>query len=98
MTRLFHVSVCLVALLSTGGALAQAAAAQTDENASEATSTAVAHVYVGSGSQTLAFSAAANGKLEIAQQMANHESSRTTGLYDRRDDQVSLDEIERIVI
>jgi hypothetical protein len=30
--------------------------------------------------------------------MANHESSRTTGLYDRRDDQVSLDEIERIVI
>jgi site-specific recombinase XerD len=38
------------------------------------------------------------GKLEIAQQMANHESSRTTGLYDRREDQVSLDEIERIVI
>jgi integrase len=38
------------------------------------------------------------GKLEIAQQMANHESSRTTGLYDRRDDEVSLDEIERIVI
>jgi integrase len=38
------------------------------------------------------------GKLEIAQQMANHESSRTTGLYDRRDDNVSLDEIERIVI
>jgi site-specific recombinase XerD len=38
------------------------------------------------------------GKLEIAQQMANHESSRTTGLYDRRNDQVSLDEVERIVI
>ena len=38
------------------------------------------------------------GKLEIAQQMANHESSRTTGLYDRRDDQINLDEIERIVI
>lgn len=38
------------------------------------------------------------GKLEIAQHMANHESARTTGLYDRRDDQVSLDEIERIVI
>ena len=36
------------------------------------------------------------GKLEVAQQMANHESARTT--YDRRDDQVSLDEIERIVI
>ena len=27
------------------------------------------------------------GKLEIAQQMANHESARTTGLYDRRTDQ-----------
>jgi site-specific recombinase XerD len=39
-----------------------------------------------------------NGKLEVAQQMANHESARTTGLYDRRNDQVSLDEVERIVI
>ncbi|SEK55530.1 tyrosine-type recombinase/integrase [Nitrosovibrio tenuis] len=38
------------------------------------------------------------GKLEIAQQMAAHESVRTTGLYDRRNDQVSLDEVERVVI
>jgi integrase len=38
------------------------------------------------------------GKLEIAQAMANHESARTTGLYDRRGDQVSLDEVERILI
>ena len=38
------------------------------------------------------------GKLEIAQAMAAHESARTTGLYDRRDDLVSLDEVERIVI
>ena len=38
------------------------------------------------------------GKLEVAQQMANHESARTTGLYDRRNDQVSLDEVVRIVI
>ena len=38
------------------------------------------------------------GKLEIAQAMANHESARTTGLYDRREDQVSLDEIARILI
>jgi hypothetical protein len=38
------------------------------------------------------------GKLEIARQMANHESARTTGLNDRRDDQVSLDEVERILI
>jgi integrase/recombinase XerD len=38
------------------------------------------------------------GKLEIAQQMANHESARTTGLYDRRADEISLDEVERIGI
>ena len=38
------------------------------------------------------------GKLEIAKQMAAHESARTTGLYDRRDDEVSLDEVERIGI
>ena len=38
------------------------------------------------------------GRIEIAQQIAGHESARTTGLYDRRDDEVSLDEIERILI
>lgn len=38
------------------------------------------------------------GRLELAQQMAAHESSRTTGLYDRRSDDISLDEIERIGI
>ena len=38
------------------------------------------------------------GKLEVAQAMANHESTRTTGLYDRRGDDVSLDEVERIGI
>jgi len=38
------------------------------------------------------------GRLEIAQQMAAHESARTTGLYDRRDDETSLDEVERIGI
>ena len=38
------------------------------------------------------------GRLEVAQQMANHESSRTTGLYDRRSDEVSLDDVERIGI
>jgi integrase/recombinase XerD len=36
------------------------------------------------------------GKLEVAQQMAGHESARTTGLYDRRNDSVVLDEVERI--
>lgn len=38
------------------------------------------------------------GQLEIAQQMANHESPRTTGLYDRRQGQVTLDEVQRVVI
>ena len=38
------------------------------------------------------------GSLERAQQIANHESPRTTKLYDRRDDEVSLAEIERILI
>jgi hypothetical protein len=30
--------------------------------------------------------------------MAAHESPRTTKLYDRTDDQITLDEIERITI
>jgi integrase/recombinase XerD len=38
------------------------------------------------------------GKLEIARQMAFHESARTTGLYDRRSDEASVDEVERIGI
>ncbi len=38
------------------------------------------------------------GKLEIAQQMAAHESARTTGVYDRRSDEISIDEVERIGI
>ncbi len=39
-----------------------------------------------------------SGSLEIAQQMAGHADARTTKLYDRRNEQVSLDEIERITI
>jgi len=38
------------------------------------------------------------GLLEYAQQMAVHESARTTKLYDRRNDQVTLDQVERIVL
>ena len=38
------------------------------------------------------------GTIEHAQQIANHESPKTTKLYDRTSDQISLDEIERIVI
>jgi len=38
------------------------------------------------------------GTTEHAQQIANHESPRTTKLPDRTNDAVSLDEIERILI
>jgi integrase len=38
------------------------------------------------------------GTLEHAQQIAAHESPRTTKLYDRTSDQVSVNEIERIKI
>ncbi len=38
------------------------------------------------------------GKLEHAQQIASHESPRTTKPYDRTSDKISLDEIERIMI
>jgi site-specific recombinase XerD len=38
------------------------------------------------------------GTLEMAQHIANHESPRTTKLYDRRQDEISLDEVERIAI
>jgi site-specific recombinase XerD len=39
-----------------------------------------------------------NSRLEVAQQLANHESPRTTKLYDRREEEVSLDEVEKIGI
>ena len=38
------------------------------------------------------------GTLERAAAMANHASTRTTQLYDRRSDEISLDEVERILI
>lgn len=38
------------------------------------------------------------GTLEKAAAMANHASTRTTQLYDRRCDEMSLDEVERILI
>jgi len=38
------------------------------------------------------------GTLEKAAAMANHASTRTTQLYDRRSDEMSLDEVERILI
>jgi integrase len=38
------------------------------------------------------------GSLENAAAMANHASTRTPQLYDRRRDEVNLDEVERISI
>lgn len=38
------------------------------------------------------------GTLEKAQYMAGHVSARTTALYDRRLDEITLDDVERIVI
>ncbi len=39
-----------------------------------------------------------SGSLEKAQMMAAHESPRTTKLYDRTKDEVTLDEVERIIL
>jgi integrase/recombinase XerD len=38
------------------------------------------------------------GSIEHAQQIANHASPQTTRLYDRSSDEITLDEVERIVI
>ena len=38
------------------------------------------------------------GTLEKAATMANHSSTRTTQLYDRRSDELTLDEVERVGI
>ena len=38
------------------------------------------------------------GTLEKAAMIANHTSTRTTQLYNRRSDEISLDEVERILI
>ena len=40
----------------------------------------------------------AGGTLEHAQTIAAHESPRTTKLYDRTNEQINLDEIQRIQI
>jgi integrase len=38
------------------------------------------------------------GTLENAAAMANHASTRTTQLYDRRRDEISLDEVEKVIL
>ncbi|MBV8846065.1 MAG: tyrosine-type recombinase/integrase [Bryobacterales bacterium] len=38
------------------------------------------------------------GRIEVAQKMAGHSNAKTTGLYDRRNDDISVGEVERIGI
>ena len=38
------------------------------------------------------------GRIEVAQRMAGHSNTKTTGFYDRRNDDVSVGEVERIGI
>jgi site-specific recombinase XerD len=38
------------------------------------------------------------GRIQVAQRMAGHSNAKTTGLYDRRNDDISVAEVERIGI
>jgi integrase len=38
------------------------------------------------------------GRIEVAQRMAGHSNAKTTGLYDRRADDLSVSEVERVGI
>ena len=38
------------------------------------------------------------GRIEVAQRMAGHANAKTTGLYDRRNDEISVGEVEKIGI
>jgi integrase/recombinase XerD len=39
-----------------------------------------------------------DGRIEVAQRMAGHSNAKTTGLYDQRNDDISVGEVERIGI
>jgi len=39
-----------------------------------------------------------DGRIEVAQRMPVHWNAKMTGLYDRRDDDISVGEVERIGI
>lgn len=53
------------------------------------------HSFRGTGITTFLLN---DGTLELAQEMANHASPRTTKLYDRRGDRITQDAVERIRI
>jgi site-specific recombinase XerD len=50
------------------------------------------------GLSNFAFYLKNGGTLERAAQIANHASIRTTQLYDRRAEEMMLDEVERVLI
>jgi integrase len=50
------------------------------------------------GNHTVRATGKNGGTLERAAQMANHASTRTTQLFDRRAEEVTLDEVERILV
>ena len=54
------------------------------------------HTFRGTG--ITAYLSNPDARLELAQQMAGHADPKTTRMYDRRSDQVSLDEVEKIGI
>jgi hypothetical protein len=55
------------------------------------------HTFCATGITAYLLNGGNGGSLEKAQMMAAHESPRTTKLYDRTSDQISLDEVERVV-
>ena len=54
------------------------------------------HTFRGTG--ITAYLSHPDARLEHAQRMAGHADPKTTRLYDRRSDTISLDEVERIGI
>jgi integrase/recombinase XerD len=50
------------------------------------------------GCHTFRATGITDGRIEVAQRMAGHSNAKTTGLYDRRNDDVSVGEVERIGI
>ncbi len=76
----------VVALSLTGGARAPLASTSSAKAVTRSGATGITQ-YLRNG-----------GRRELAQQMGAHESPRTTALYDRRDGEVAVDKVARIVL
>ena len=88
---------------SGGGALTRRAMSQDDAYRMVGRRAAAAGIATRIGNHTMRGTGITTylkngGTLEKARDMANHADTRTTQLYDRRRDEVNLDEIERILI